>query len=49
MPPTRDTLGTLEEAPAIMAALPIGHLNVLSELSAAAGTSRRSRRGFAAG
>ena len=30
----RDTLSTLEEAPAIMAALPIGHLDVLSELSA---------------
>jgi dienelactone hydrolase len=30
----RDTLTTLEEAPAMLAALPIGHLTVLSELSA---------------
>ncbi len=30
----RSTLSTLDEAPAMLAALPIGHLNVLSELSA---------------
>ena len=30
----RRTLGTLEEAPAMLAALPIGHLDVLSELGA---------------
>jgi dienelactone hydrolase len=30
----RTTLATLEEAPAIMTALPIGHLDVLTELSA---------------
>jgi hypothetical protein len=30
----RDTLTTLEEAPAVLMALPIGHLAVLSELSA---------------
>jgi hypothetical protein len=30
----RQTLSTLEEAPAVLVALPIGHLNVLTELSA---------------
>jgi hypothetical protein len=30
----RQTFSTLEEAPAMLAALPIGHLNVLSELAA---------------
>ena len=30
----RQTFATLEEAPAMLAALPIGHLNVLTELSA---------------
>jgi hypothetical protein len=39
----RKTLSTLEEAPAILVALPIGHLNVLTELAMTADISEETR------
>jgi hypothetical protein len=39
----RKTLGTLEEAPAVLVALPIGHLDVLDELAMLSMISARAR------